>query len=120
MATMTRVGQAIRYSPASVANSLRASRRYPVIPVFIMLVVLILPSIFANLVAPHDPIQADLSHRLEPPAWIGPKTTIKTVSQNSNTNESISLSRAQYSEVGLVDRADKPSGPPVSGSRRQG
>ena len=102
MATMTRVGEVIRYSPGTFVQSLKASRRYPVIPVFIMLVVLILPSIFADLVAPHDPIEADLSHRLEPPAWIGPKSTIKTVTQSRNSNDTISLSRAHGLKSGTL------------------
>lgn len=100
MATMTQVGQFIRYSPASVGHSLRSARRYPIIPVFVILVVLVLPSIFADLVAPHDPIQADLSHRLEPPAWVGSKIAVKTVSESRNSNEVISLSRAQALKVG--------------------
>ena len=109
MATMTRVGEIIRYSPATVALSLRASRRYPVVPVIIMLVVLVLPSIFADVVAPHDPIEAELSHRLEPPAWVGSKTTIKTVSQSRNTNVTISLSRAQSMKSGsLIGQTSHP------------
>ncbi len=102
MATMSQVGDFIRYSPSSVGNSLRVARRYPVIPLVIMLVVLVLPSILANLIAPHDPIQADLSHRLEPPAWVGVKTTIKTVSESRNSNEFISLSRAQALNPGTT------------------
>ena len=100
MATMSQVGQFIRLSPATVGNSLRTARRYPIVPAFVMLVVLILPSIFANLVAPYDPIQAELSRRLEPPAWVGEKSTIKTVSQSRNNNELISLTRAHGLKVG--------------------
>lgn len=102
MVTMSQVGDLIRYSPSIVGNSLRVARRYPVIPVVIMLVVLVLPSILANLIAPHDPIQADLSHRLEPPAWVGVKTTIKTVSESRNSNELISLSRAHALNPGTT------------------
>ena len=102
MVTMSQVGDLIRYSPSIVGNSLRGARRYPVIPVVIMLVVLVLPSILANLIAPHDPIQADLSHRLEPPAWVGVKTTIKTVSESRNSNELISLNRAHALNPGTT------------------
>jgi peptide/nickel transport system permease protein len=100
MANISQVGQRIRYTPAAVGRSVKAVRQYPVLPMFIMLVVLILPSIFANLVAPHDPIQADLSHRLEPPAWISSKSTVKTVSESRNNNELISVGRAQGLKVG--------------------
>jgi peptide/nickel transport system permease protein len=41
-----------------------------VIPITIMLVVLVLPAIFANWVAPHNPRIGSLSNRLVPPAWV--------------------------------------------------
>ncbi len=46
-------------------------RRYPVIPVFILLAVMVVPAIFAPLVAPHPPKKGDLNERLLPPFWIG-------------------------------------------------
>ena len=51
-------------------RSLGAVRRYPLIPITIMLVVLVLPAIFANWVAPHHPRIGSLSNRLVPPAWV--------------------------------------------------
>jgi len=51
-------------------RSLGAVRRYPLIPITIMLVVLVLPAIFANWVAPHNPRIGSLSNRLVPPAWV--------------------------------------------------
>ncbi len=44
-------------------------RRYPVIPVGVLLVVLVIPALFAGFIAPHDPIDGELSVRLLPPAW---------------------------------------------------
>ena len=44
-------------------------RRYPVIPVAVLLLVLVIPALFAEIVAPHDPIDGDLRSRLLPPAW---------------------------------------------------
>ena len=55
---------------AVMRRSLGAVRRYPVIPITIMLVVLVLPAIFANWVAPHHPRIGSLSNRLVPPAWV--------------------------------------------------
>lgn len=55
---------------AAVRRSLVAARRYPLIPITIMLVVLVLPAIFANWVAPHNPRIGSLSNRLVPPAWV--------------------------------------------------
>ncbi len=36
----------------------------------VVFVVLVLSSIFANLVAPHDPLKLDLLNRLAPPVWV--------------------------------------------------
>ena len=44
-------------------------RQYPIIPLLILMVMLIIPSIFADLIAPHDPVEVDLRSRLMPPAW---------------------------------------------------
>ncbi len=44
-------------------------RRYPVVPVVVLLVVLIIPAVFAEVAAPHDPIEGDLRDRLLPPVW---------------------------------------------------
>ena len=55
---------------AVIRRSLGAVRRYPLIPITIMLVVLVLPAIFANWVAPHNPRIGSLSNRLVPPAWV--------------------------------------------------
>ena len=55
---------------AVMRRSLGAVRRYPLIPITIMLVVLVLPAIFANWVAPHNPRIGSLSNRLVPPAWV--------------------------------------------------
>ncbi len=44
-------------------------RRYPVIPVAVLLIVLVIPALLAELIAPHDPIDGNLRARLLPPAW---------------------------------------------------
>ncbi len=48
-------------------------RRYPVLPIAILLLVLIIPAIFADQVAPHDPLKGSLRNRLQPPVWTGPE-----------------------------------------------
>lgn len=45
-------------------------RRYPIFPVAILLLVLVLPAIFAELITPHDPLIGSLSNRLVPPVWV--------------------------------------------------
>ncbi len=69
---------AVATSPAAVARIPGARavglvwaflRRYPVIPVSVLLIVLVIPALFAELIAPHDPIDGNLRARLLPPAW---------------------------------------------------
>ena len=57
-------------SVSAVWRSLGTARRYPIFPVTILLFVLVLPALFANWVAPHDPIRGSLSNRLVPPFWV--------------------------------------------------
>lgn len=47
---------------------------YPVVPIFLLMVVLIIPALFADLIAPHDPYKAYLRNRLEPPLFLGGTT----------------------------------------------
>lgn len=49
---------------------LRAFRRYPLFPLFVLLFVLVLPAIFADVIAPYDPLEGQLSARLTPPFWM--------------------------------------------------
>jgi len=51
------------------ARAWRFFRRYPVLPV-IVIVVLAVMAIFAPLIAPHDPLRADLDKINRPPAWM--------------------------------------------------
>ena len=69
---------AVATSPAAVARVPGARavgwvwtflRRYPVIPVAVLLIVLVIPALLAELIAPHDPIDGNLRARLLPPAW---------------------------------------------------
>ena len=48
----------------------QTARRYPILPVAILLIVLVIPAIFADWVAPHDPVVGSLSNRLVPPFWV--------------------------------------------------
>ena len=49
---------------------LAEARRLPILPVAILLIVLVIPSIFANQIAPHDPKSGSLGDRLTPPVWL--------------------------------------------------
>ena len=57
------------YAPPRVAETLRQLKRYPLIPIGILAVVLVIPAIFATQIAPYDPLKGSLAKRLRPPAW---------------------------------------------------
>lgn len=69
----------------------KAVRRFPLIPITVLLVVLVIPAIFADVIAPHDPRRGDLSERLVPPAWqdaeVQLKTVVETVNRENRLNE---------------------------------
>ena len=47
----------------------RHARRYPLVPLALLIFVLVIPAVFAPWVAPHDPFNGSLSNRLIPPVW---------------------------------------------------
>ena len=56
-----------------------AVRRYPIFPVAVLLIVLIIPGIFADLIARHDPRVGTVTDRLAPPIWEGSQTEVRAV-----------------------------------------
>jgi len=50
-------------------SGIKEIRRYPLIPIIVLLIVLVIPAAFAPWVAPHDPYKGGLSSRLIPPVW---------------------------------------------------
>ena len=55
--------------PGALRRAWTALRRYPVVPIGILFVALVIPALFAEIIAPHDPIDGELRSRLLPPAW---------------------------------------------------
>ncbi len=53
------------------AKRRRTLSRVPIVPIVILLVVLIIPALFADWIAPHDPYKSNLRARLEPPVFFG-------------------------------------------------
>lgn len=51
------------------ATGWRALRRYPLVPLTILVFFLVIPAVFAPLVAPYDPFAGSLGARLVPPVW---------------------------------------------------
>ena len=56
-----------------------AVRRYPLIPLAIVLIVMVIPAIFAPLIAPHPPTRGILTERLAPPFWAQATITTQIV-----------------------------------------
>ena len=56
-------------APGALRRAWAVLRRYPVVPIGILLVALVIPALFAEIIAPHDPIDGELRSRLLPPAW---------------------------------------------------
>lgn len=50
---------------------MKGLRRYPLISMIIIFVVLVLPAFFAETLAPHNPFSGSLSMRLQPPSFLG-------------------------------------------------
>lgn len=57
------------YAVPWIVGGWRQLKRYPLVPLAILLFFLVLPAMFAPWVAPHDPFQGSLSQRLTPPVW---------------------------------------------------
>lgn len=43
----------------------------PILPIALILIVLVIPAIFADVIAPHDPMTGSLRERLKPPSFLG-------------------------------------------------
>ncbi|HEY7365247.1 MAG TPA: ABC transporter permease [Methylomirabilota bacterium] len=56
---------------AGTAERKKAARRTPIVVfVAVLLVILVIPALFAPWLAPHDPLEGRLAHKLKPPAWL--------------------------------------------------
>ena len=89
---------------STVGAGLRVVRRYPIIPVIVLIIVLIIPAAFAGLIAPHDPFEQDLRNRLAPPAWMDgslvTKTVVERVERGGDTTTQIPLASARQLREG--------------------
>lgn len=53
------------------ADGGRRWTKLPILPIAIILLVLVIPALFAEVIAPHDPLAGGLRIRLQPPAFMG-------------------------------------------------
>ncbi len=61
-------------------------RRLPLIPVFLLSLVVI-AGVFAPILSPHDPEKGELKERNIPPAWSGGEKSVKVVVERMSINE---------------------------------
>ncbi len=66
-------GSAPDAAPIGIGKFISEARRYPLIPMFILVALLVIPAVFADLISPHDPYEVHPRERLTPPAWSGPQ-----------------------------------------------
>ncbi len=55
------------------------ARRYPLLPLAVLMLLLVIPAIFADLIAPHDHRIGNLEDVKLPPFWVGPDASVKEV-----------------------------------------
>ena len=64
---------------APVLRAITRVRRYPLLPISVLMIVLVIPGIFANIIAKHDPVDAEVTKRLIPPFWEDGLTETRTL-----------------------------------------
>jgi peptide/nickel transport system permease protein len=57
------------YAPPRFAQAMRQLKRYPLVPLGLLVFLLVIPAALAPLVAPYDPLKGSLANRLKPPVW---------------------------------------------------
>ena len=89
-------GISLAPQPAGLlANVLRNLRRWPIIPILLLLLVAV-TGITADWIAPHDPTNGDLADRILPPFWGGETTLEKLVVEEVGAGQ-------RYREVALEE-----------------
>ena len=81
---------------SALGRAWREFRRFPVIPTFILIVLLLVPAVFADLLSPHDHLLGDLERELEPPAWVPDREREQLIVQRARDNSTeVSLNNAR-------------------------
>ena len=93
-----------------MAKALRRLRRLPVIPILLLLLMTV-TGVTADWIAPHDPINGDLSDRVLPPFWGGETTIEKLVVEEVELGQgyrqiALDVARKTKADVSLGDRLD--------------
>ena len=75
--------------PSRVRRYWRETRRYPLLPMAVVLIMLVIPAIFADVIAPRDPLDGDLRVRLLPPAWVEGEWEVRDVVAQIDPSRSV-------------------------------
>ena len=75
--------------PGPLRRFLSEVRRYPLAPLAVVSIMLVIPAIFANVIAPHDPLDGDLRVRLLPPAWVEGESEVRDVVAQIDPSRSV-------------------------------
>ena len=59
-----------RQTGSRILGAVRWTRRYPVVPVLVLVLLLLVPAIFANVLTPHHSEIGTLSKAMQPPVWM--------------------------------------------------
>jgi peptide/nickel transport system permease protein len=95
------------YSPPRVLRLLQEARRYPLLPATIIMLVMVIPAIFADWIAPHPPKEGDLNARLLPPVWVEEETVVKTlVERFTGSDRSLQLSMQEAETQRQIGKAE--------------
>ncbi len=71
-------------------------RRVPIIPLFVLIVFLIVPAAFADVLAQHDHTIGELDRVLEPPAWVPDRANEQVIVQRArDKNNEVSVNNAR-------------------------
>ena len=71
-------------------------RRFPVIPLFVLIVLLVIPAAFADVLAQHDHTIGDLDRVLEPPGWVPDREKEQVIVQRArDKNNEVSRNNAR-------------------------
>ncbi len=80
----------------SVGGAFQEIRRFPVLPLFVLIVLLVIPAAFADVLAQHDHTIGDLDRVLEPPAWVPDRAKEQLIVQRArDKNSEVSLNNAR-------------------------
>ena len=71
----------------TVGRGIGRAREYPIFPLVVLMILLIVPAITADWLAPHDHRVGDLDNVLLPPGWVGETQEVKTVVEKVSDNK---------------------------------